>query len=141
MLMPKKTKYRKVQKGRIRGLSKGARKIEFGEYGLMAIEPGKLTARQIESVRVALSRRLKKVGELFLRVFPDRPVTKKPAEVRMGKGKGNPEFWAAIVKRGRIVCEVKGVERDEAKKILRAASYKMPIKTKFVDKESLNTPN
>jgi large subunit ribosomal protein L16 len=141
MLMPKKTKYRKVQKGRIRGLSKGARKIEFGEYGLMAVEPGKLTARQIESVRVALSRRLKKVGELFLRVFPDRPVTKKPAEVRMGKGKGNPEFWAAIVKRGRVVCEIKGVERDEAKKILQAASYKMPIKTKFVDKESLNAAN
>jgi large subunit ribosomal protein L16 len=141
MLMPKKTKYRKIQKGRMRGMSKGARTLAFGDYGLVAVEPVRLTARQIEAVRVTLSRRLKKVGEFFLRVFPDRAITKKPAEVRMGKGKGNPEYWVAIVKRGRVVCEVKGVEKTVAKEILRLAAYKMPMKTKFVDKDSMVVAN
>lgn len=134
MLMPKKTKYRKIQKGRIRGKAKGARTVAFGEYGLVAVEPGRITARQIEAIRVTMGRKLKKVGELFLRIFPDRPITKKPAEVRMGKGKGNPEYWVAIVKRGRILCEVSGVEPEYARKVLKSASYKLPIKTKFVVK-------
>ena len=109
MLMPKKMKYRKVQKGRIVGMSKGARTIAFGEYGLMAMESGRVSARQIEAVRVTISRKLKKVGEMFLRMFPDKPVTKKPAETRMGKGKGNPEFWnlvELVVKKPKKFCMV-----------------------------------
>lgn len=134
MLMPKKVKYRKIQKGRIRGKAKGARKVAFGDYGLVALEGGRITARQIEAIRVTMGRKLKKVGELFLRIFPDRPITKKPAEVRMGKGKGSPEFWVAIVKRGRILCEVKGVDQALAKKVLKSASYKLPIRTKVVER-------
>src|SRR3990167_5674088 len=109
MLMPKKTKYRKVQRGRMKGLSKGAREVEFGEYGLQAVEPVWMTARQIEAMRVALARRTKKTGGMFLRVFPDKPISKKPAETRMGKGKGGVEEWVAVVKRGRVICEVSGV--------------------------------
>lgn len=136
MLMPKKTKYRKVQKGRVAGRSKGAREVFFGEYGLMALEGARITARQIEAIRVTISRRLKKIGELYLRVFPDKPVSKKPAETRMGKGKGNPEFWVAVVKRGRVVIEVGGgVSRETAKEILKQAAYKLPIKTRFVEKQ------
>ena len=134
MLMPKKTKYRKIQKGRIRGKAKGARTVAFGEYGLVAVESGRITARQIEAIRVTMGRKLKKAGELFLRIFPDRPITKKPAEVRMGKGKGSPEYWVAIVKRGRILCEVSGVDAEYARKVLKSASYKLPIKTKVVQK-------
>jgi len=136
MLMPKKVKYRKVQRGRRKGLSKGARTIEFGEYGLRAEEPAWITARQIESMRVALSRHLKKVGKLFLRLFPDKPITKKPAETRMGKGKGGVEEWVAVVKRGRIVCEIAGVDEKDARAILKGAGYKLPIKTKFVRKSN-----
>jgi large subunit ribosomal protein L16 len=135
MLMPKKTKYRKVQRGRMTGRSKGARSVAFGDFGLIAVEPAWLTARQIEAVRIAVSRRLKKVGAFFLRVFPDKPVTKKHAETRMGKGKGNPEFWVSVVKRGRVVIEVGGIDQEEAKNILQAAAYKLPMKTKFVTKE------
>ena len=135
MLMPKKTKYRKVQRGRLTGLSKGCKTVHFGDYGLMAVEPIWLTARQIEAVRVTVSRKLKKLGELFLRVFPDKPVTKKPAETRMGKGKGSPEFWVAPVKRGRIILEIKGAfGLEEAKEILQAAQYKLPMKTKVVER-------
>lgn len=134
MLMPKKIKFRKVQKGRIKGLSKGARNVFFGEYGLEAVEPSRITAQQIEAMRVTLSRHLRKIGESFLRVFPDKPVTKKPAETRMGKGKGNPEVWVAVVKRGRIVCEVSGVEEALARKILKLASHKLPMKTRVVKK-------
>lgn len=135
MLMPRKTKYRKIQKGRMRGLSKGARTVAFGEYGLQAVEPCWMSAQQIESMRVTISRNLKKVGRLYLRVFPDKPITKKPAETRMGKGKGNLEFWAAVVKRGRIICEITGVDEATAREALRLAAYKLPIKTKFVKKE------
>jgi len=134
MLMPKKTKYRKVQKGRVKGRAKGGRTVIFGEYGLVAVEGGRVTARQLEAIRVTMGRKIKKVGELFLRIFPDRPVTKKPAEVRMGKGKGSPEYWVAIVKRGRVLCEIKGVDKAYAKKVLLSASYKLPIKTKFVER-------
>lgn len=135
MLMPKKTKFRKVQKGTMKGISKGARDVYFGEYGLQAVEPGWLTSQQIEAIRITISRKLKKVGKLYLRVFPDKPVSKKPAETRMGKGKGNPEFWVAVVKRERIICEVEGLPEDSAKALLKLASYKLPFKTKFVKKE------
>lgn len=134
MLMPKKVKYRKVQKGRLTGLSKGAREVFFGEYGLEAVEPSRMTAQQIEAIRVTLSRGLKKIGQFYLRVFPDKPVSKKPAETRMGKGKGGVDHWVAPVKRGRVICEVAGVNELTAKAILRAASYKLPMKTKFVKK-------
>ena len=133
MLMPKKTKFRKVQRGRMKGISKGARDVAFGEYGLQAVEPAWMTARQIEAMRVTLSRHVKKVGKLFLRVFPDKPVTKKPAETRMGKGKGGVEEWVAVVKRERVLCELAGVDEKEARAILRAVSYKLPMKTKFVN--------
>ena len=121
----------------MRGLSKGCRTVMFGEYGLQSMEPVWLTAQQIESVRVTINRKLKKVGKLFLRVFPDKPVTKKPAETRMGKGKGNPEFWVAVVKRERVVCEVSGLDEQSAREVLQQASYKLPMKTKFVKKELL----
>lgn len=134
MLMPKKTKYRKIQKGRTKGRAKGGREVIYGEYGLVAVEPGRISARQLEAIRVTMGRKLKKAGELFLRIFPDRPITKKPAETRMGKGKGSPEYWVAIVKRGRILCEVGGVDANYAKKVLKSASYKLPIKTKVVAK-------
>ncbi|MBM18171.1 MAG: 50S ribosomal protein L16 [Epsilonproteobacteria bacterium] len=136
MLMPKKVKFRKTQRGRMTGLSKGARTLEFGEYGLQAVEPCWMTAQQIESMRITISRRIKKIGKMFLRVFPDKPVSKKPLETRMGKGKGNPEFWVAVVKRGRLICELADVSEDIAREILKVASYKLPIKTKFVKKGS-----
>lgn len=135
MLMPKKTKFRKVQRGTKKGRAKGARTVAFGDYGLQAVEPVWLTAQQIEAVRVTLSRSLKKTGQLFLRVFPDKPISKKPAETRMGKGKGNVELWAAVVKRGRVVCEISGMDEISARKILKSAAYKLPMKTKFVKRD------
>ncbi len=135
MLMPKKMKYRKVQRGSMRGISKGCRTVMFGEYGLQALEPAWLTAQQIEAVRVTINRKLKKVGKLFLRVFPDKPVSKKPAETRMGKGKGAPEFWVSVVKRGRVMCEVSGLDERSAREVLQQASYKLPMKTKFVKRD------
>jgi large subunit ribosomal protein L16 len=134
MLMPKKVKYRKVQRGTRKGRSKGARELAFGTFGLQAIDPVWLTARQIEAMRITISRKLKKVGRLYLRVFPDKPVSKKPAETRMGKGKGNPEDWVAVVKRERIICEIEGLSELEAKQVLKSAAYKLPMKTKFVRK-------
>ena len=121
----------------MRGLSKGCRTVMFGEYGLQALEPAWVTAQQIEAVRVTINRKLKKVGRLFLRVFPDKPVSKKPAETRMGKGKGAPEFWVSVVKRGRVMCEVAGLDEQAAREVLQQASYKLPMKTKFVKKEEL----
>lgn len=134
MLMPKKVKYRKVQRGRMKGESKGCKTVYFGEYGLQAVEPVWLTAQQIEAMRISLSRKLKKVGKFFIRVFPDKPVSKKPAETRMGKGKGGPEFWVSVVKRGRVICEIEGLPENEAKLVLKQASYKLPMKCKFVKK-------
>lgn len=134
MLMPKKTKFRKVQKGKMRGRSKGARDVAFGEYGLQAVEPSRVTAQQIESMRITVARKLPKTGKFYLRIFPDKPVTKKPAETRMGKGKGNPELWVAVVKRDRVICEVGGMTEAEARDALRSATYKLPLKTKFVKK-------
>ncbi len=138
MLMPKKVKFRKVQRGTMKGRSKGARTVAFGEYGLQAVEPGWLTAQQIEAMRVTISRRLKKVGKQFLRVFPDKPISKKPAETRMGKGKGNPEFWVFVVKRERVIVEVKGLTESEAKETLKMAGYRLPMKTRFVKKTENN---
>lgn len=132
MLMPKKIKYRKVQKGRKGGRSKGARDVAFGEFGLQAVEAAWLTAQQIEAIRVTISRKLKKVGRLFIRVFPDKPYTKKPAETRMGKGKGNVEGWVAVIKRERVMFEISGLDELAAKEVFKAAAYKLPMKTKFV---------
>lgn len=134
MLMPKKIKFRKVQKGKLKGWSKGARTVWFGEYGLEALEASRVSAQQIEAMRVTLSRHTRKQGASFLRVFPDKPVTKKPAETRMGKGKGNVEVWVAAVKRGRIVCEVSGVDEATARKVLKMAAHKLPMKTRVVKK-------
>lgn len=134
MLMPKKVKYRKVQRGTLAGVSKGARSLAFGEYGLEALEPSWVTAQQIEAVRVTVARRLEKTGKLFLRIFPDKPITKKPAETRMGKGKGSPELWVSVVKRGRIICEITGLPEKEAKEALMSARYKLPLKTRIVKK-------
>ena len=137
MLMPKKIRYRKVQRGTRAGRSKGAREVTFGDYGLQATEPGWFTAQQMESIRVTLARRLKKVGRLYFRVFPDKPVSKKPAETRMGKGKGNVEFWVAVVKRDRVLFEVSGMTELEAKEVLRIAACKLPMKTRFVKRATL----
>jgi large subunit ribosomal protein L16 len=138
--MPKKTRFRKVQKGRLKGRSKGCRSFVFGDYGLLAVEPSWVTARQIESLRVAVNRKLKKIGRLYLRMFPQKSVTKKPAETRMGKGKGSPEFWVAVVKRERLIIELGGgVSESDAKKILKSASHKLPMKTRFVTKEELSS--
>ena len=132
MLMPKKLKFRKMHRGTMKGESKGAKSVLFGEYGLQAVNPSWMTAQQIESARVTITRKLKKGGRLFLRVFPDKPITKKPAETRMGKGKGGVEGWAAVVKRGRVICEVEGLDEVSAKEVLRSASYKLPMKTRIV---------
>lgn len=134
MLMPKKVKYRKVQRGRRKGLSKGCRELTFGDYGLQAVEPAWLTAQQIEAVRVSLSRRTKKLGKVYLRVFPEKPITKKPAETRMGKGKGNVEQWVCVVKRERIMFELGGLDETTSKDALKAAAYKLPMKTRIVKK-------
>ncbi len=133
MLMPKKVKFRKVQRGRMKGISKGARSVDFGEFGIKALEPCWMTSRQIEAMRMALSKKLKKVGKFFIRVFPDKPVTKKPIETRMGKGKGGPEFWVAVVKRERIIAEISGVDRATAKEVFKSVSHKLPLKVGFVD--------
>jgi large subunit ribosomal protein L16 len=134
MMSPKKTKYRKAHKGRIKGSAKGGFTLNFGEYGLKALEPERVTARQIEAARRAISRYVKRVGRLWIRIFPDVPVTKKPAEVRMGSGKGSVEFWAARVKPGRIMFEIDGVDEKTAREAFERASAKLPIKTKFVSR-------
>jgi len=133
--MPRKTKFRKTQRGRRKGLSKGCLTVAFGTYGLQALTPAWVTAQQIEALRVTMSRGLKKEGEFFLRLFPDKPVTKKPAETRMGKGKGSPDVWVSVVKRGRIFCEVGGVSEMEARKIFKLASSKLPMKVRVVKKD------
>lgn len=132
MLMPKRVKYRKTQRGRMRGKAQRGNKVSFGDFGLKALEPGWITARQIEAARVALTREMKRDGKIWIRIFPDKPVTKKPAETRMGKGKGMPEFWVAVVKPGRVMFEVGGVSSAIAEEALRLAAHKLPIKTKFV---------
>ncbi len=135
MLMPKKVKYRKMQKGRMHGKAYRGSTIAFGEFGLKALEPGWITSRQIEAARVAIQRHLKRGGKLWIRIFPDKPITRKPAETRMGKGKGNPEFWVAVVKPGRILYEIAGVSEDVAVEAMRLASHKLPVATKIVKRE------
>lgn len=132
MLMPKRVKHRKVQRGRRRGAAKGGTNIDFGEFGLKAYEAGWITARQIEAARIALTRHVKRGGKIWIRVFPDKPITKKPAEVRMGKGKGAPEIWVAVVKPGRILFELEGVPEEMAREAMRLAGHKLGIMTKFV---------
>lgn len=132
MLQPKRTKYRKVQKGRMKGNSTRGTQVAFGSFGLKSLEQSLITARQIEAARIALNRYMKREGQVWIRIFPDKPVTRKPAEVRMGKGKGNPEFWAAVVLPGRIMFEVDGVPVETAREALRLAAQKLPVKTKFV---------
>jgi large subunit ribosomal protein L16 len=132
MMSPKRTKYRKAFKGRIKGTSKGATALNFGSYGLKAVEPERVTARQIEAARRAITRHLKRSGRLWIRVFPDVPVSSKPAEVRMGSGKGAPEFWVCRVKPGRVLFEVDGVPRELAERAFDLAAAKLPIKTRFV---------
>ena len=136
MLMPKKVKWRKQSRGRMRGQTKGGALVSFGEFGLKALEPGWITSRQIEAARVSISRAMSRTGKLWIRIFPDKPVTKKPAETRMGKGKGAPEEWVAVVKPGRVMFELSGVTPEIAKEALRRASHKLPIKTKFVERLS-----
>ncbi len=137
MLMPKKVKHRKVQRRHMKGRAKGGKELNFGEFGLQSLESAWITARQIEATRVAITRYLKRKGKLWIRIFPDKPATKKPPETRMGKGKGNPEFWVAVVRPGRIMFEVSGVDKESAKRAMKLASYKLPIRTRFVYREEL----
>jgi large subunit ribosomal protein L16 len=132
MLMPKKVKYRKQQRGKRRGVARRGSKISFGEYALQALEPGWITARQIEAARIAMTRHVKRGGKIWIRVFPDKPVTKKPLETRMGKGKGNPEQWVAVVKPARVLYEMQGVPEPVAREAMRLAAHKLPIKTRFI---------
>lgn len=134
MLQPKRTKFRKQQKGRNRGLSLAGNKVSFGEYGLKSTTRGFITARQIEAGRRAISRHVKRGGKLWIRVFPDKPITKKPVEVRMGKGKGNVEYWVAVIKPGRVIYEIEGVGEDVAREAFRLASAKLSVRTSFVSR-------
>ena len=132
MLMPKKTKYRKAFKGRRRGMSRGGTEVSFGDYGLQALESSYITARQIEAARITMTRTMKRGGKVWINIFPHKPITRKPAEVRMGSGKGNVEYYVAVVKKGRVMFEISGVPEDIAKEAMRKAGHKLPIATKFV---------
>jgi large subunit ribosomal protein L16 len=138
MLMPKRTKFRKMQKGRVKGLAQRGARVTFGDYGIKALDAGWLTSRQIEAARIAMTRHMKRAGKVWIRVFPDKPITKKPAETRMGKGKGSPEYWVAVVKPGRILFEVSGVSEEVAREAMRLAIQKLPIKAKFVIRPEAN---
>ena len=135
MLMPKRTKYRKMHRGRRRGTAKGGTRVNFGDYGLQALDTGWITSRQIESARVAITRAVRRGGKVWINIFPDKPVTAKPAETRMGSGKGAPEFWVAVVKPGRVMFELSGVDETLAKEAMRKAGHKLPIRTRFVTRE------
>ena len=137
MLMPKKTKWRRVQRGRMNGKAVTGSTVSFGDFGLKAMEPGWITARQIEAARIAITRHVKRGGKLWIRIFPDKPYSKKPLEMRMGKGKGPPEGWVAVVKPGRILYEMEGVGVDVAREAMRLAAHKLPIRTKFVARTAL----
>jgi large subunit ribosomal protein L16 len=137
MLMPKRVKHRKVHRGRRRGVAKGGTEVNFGEYGIQALEEAWITSRQIESARIAITRAVKRGGKVWINIFPDKPVTQKPAETRMGSGKGNPEFWVAVVKPGRVMFELAGVDEELAREAMRKAGHKLPIKTRFVKREEL----
>ena len=135
MLMPRKVAHRKHHRGRTGGVAKGGTEISFGEYGIQALEPGWLTARQIEAARIAMTRAIKRGGKVWINIFPDKPVTKKPAETRMGSGKGNPELWVAVVKPGRVLFELSGVTEPIAREAMRLAIHKLPIKSRFIMRE------
>ena len=135
MLAPKKVKHRKHHRGRMKGKAKGGTQVHFGDFGLQAIEPAWITNRQIEAARVAMTRHIKRGGKVWVNLFPDKPFTKKPAETRMGSGKGNPEYWVAVVKPGRVMFELAGVDEGQAREALRLAAHKLPIKTRFVSRE------
>ncbi|MCZ7532104.1 MAG: 50S ribosomal protein L16 [Acidimicrobiia bacterium] len=137
MLMPKRTKYRKVMTGRNKGTAKGGTRVSFGEYGLQAQERGWITSRQIEAARIAMTRKIKRGGKVWITIFPDKPITEKPAETRMGSGKGNPEYWVAVIKPGRVLFEMSGVDEDLAREAMRLAAHKLPVKAKFVKREEL----
>ena len=132
MLQPKKTKFRKMQKGKMKGFAQRGHQLSFGSFGIKALEETWITARQIEAARIAVTRYMKRQGQVWIRIFPDKPVTSKPAEVRMGKGKGAPEYWAAVVRPGRVLFECEGVSKEVAQEALRLAAQKLPIKTKFI---------
>lgn len=137
MLMPKRVKHRKVSRGRMKGLAKGGAKLDFGEYGIQALDPAWITNRQIEAARIAMTRHIRRGGKIWIRIFPDKPFTKKPAETRMGSGKGSPEGWVAVVKPGRVLFEMSGVAEDVAKEAMRLAAHKLPIRTKFITKHDM----
>ena len=134
MLLPKRVKYRRVQRGRRKGVATRGNKVSNGEYGLQALEPAWITSNQIESARIAMTRYIKRGGQVWIKIFPDKPITEKPAETRMGSGKGSPEYWVAVVKPGRVLFEIKGVAEETAREAMRLAMHKLPIKCKFVTK-------
>ena len=136
MLMPKRVKYRRVQRGRLKGKASRGNKLAYGQYGLVALEPAWITSNQIEAARIAMTRYIRRGGKVWIKIFPDKPITEKPAETRMGSGKGSPEYWVAVVKPGRIMFEMDGVAPEIAKEAMRLASHKLPIKCKFVTKET-----
>ena len=136
MLLPKRVKYRRVQRGRMRGVATRGNFVSNGEFGLQALEPGWITSNQIEAARIAMTRYIRRGGQVWIKIFPDKPITEKPAETRMGSGKGSPEYWVAVVKPGRVMFEIAGVSEELAREAMRLASYKLPIKCKFVAKET-----
>lgn len=135
MLLPKRVKYRRVQRGRMKGVATRGNKVTYGDYGLQALEPAWVTSNQIEAARIAMTRYIRRGGQVWIKIFPDKPVTEKPAETRMGSGKGSPEYWVAVVKPGRVMFEIGGVPEDLAREAMRLAMYKLPLKCKFVAKE------
>ncbi|MDH4161069.1 MAG: 50S ribosomal protein L16 [Nitrospirota bacterium] len=135
MLAPKRVKFRKMHKGRMKGTSLRGAEVSYGEYGLKALEPGWVTSRQIEAARIAMTRYVKRGGKIWIRIFPDKPITKKPAETRMGSGKGSPEYWVAVIKPGRVLYEMGGVDESVAREAFRLAAYKLPLATKFISRE------
>ena len=135
MLLPKRVKRRKVQRGRLKGAAHKGNKVTYGDFGLVALEPSWITSRQIEAARIAMTRYIKRGGQVWIKIFPDKPITQKPAETRMGSGKGSPEYWVAVVKPGRVMFEIKGVDEEVAREAMRLAMHKLPIKCKFVKKE------
>ena len=135
MLLPKRVKYRRVQRGRLKGKATRGNKVTYGDFGLVALEPAWITSNQIEAARIAMTRHIKRGGKVWIKIFPDKPITEKPAETRMGSGKGSPEYWVAVVKPGRVMFEIAGVDRELAQEAMRLAAMKLPIKCKFVTKE------
>lgn len=137
MLVPKRVKWRRVHRGRMKGRAKGGSELAYGQFGLQALEPAWITSRQIEAARVAMTRYIRRGGKVWIKVFPDKPITAKPAETRMGSGKGSPEYWVAVVKPGRILFELSGVPEETAREAMRLAAHKLPIKTKFIKREEM----